>query len=129
MGERFKARLGGERVSLLRQTAGWAAVLLGYYIFTQLTGLYIPCVFREITGLKCPGCGVSHMLVKMSRLDFSGAFEENQLLFFMLPALCALLAVKIIFLPRWLSGSSRVFSAIMWCCIAAALVFAVARNL
>ena len=41
-----------------------AALLLGaaYFVFVKLTGLYIPCVFRTVTGFRCPGCGVSHML-------------------------------------------------------------------
>lgn len=126
--KRLRERLGNERAWWLRQICVCAAVLVGYYIFTQLTGIYIPCVFRKVTGLKCPGCGVSHMLVKMLHFDFRGAYAENQLLFFMLPALFLLLAVKIIFLPKWLRSDSRVLAAIMFVCIAAAVVFGVARN-
>ncbi len=60
---------------------------LVYYVFVTLTGLYIPCVFRLITGWKCPGCGVSHMLVALLRLDFKGAFSENPFAFLLLPFL------------------------------------------
>ena len=60
---------------------------LFYYTFVTLTGLYIPCIFRFITGWKCPGCGVSHMLVALLRLDFAGAFSENPFAFVLLPFL------------------------------------------
>lgn len=43
------------------RTAGIFFLLgLAYYIVTQLTPLRIPCLFQKITGLACPGCGISH---------------------------------------------------------------------
>ena len=27
-----------------------------YFIVNKYTGYFIPCLFREITGYKCPGC-------------------------------------------------------------------------
>jgi len=49
-----------------------------YYLIVSFTGFAIPCVFRKITGLYCPGCGVTGMLTHIVRLDFKGAFECNQ---------------------------------------------------
>ena len=62
-------------------------LLLGisYYIFVTITGVGIPCVFRLITGYKCPGCGISHMFIKLFHLDFIGAFHENEFVFILLP--------------------------------------------
>lgn len=41
-----------------------AAFLLALAIIYLLAGIffgfYIPCPFRTLTGLKCPGCGMSH---------------------------------------------------------------------
>ena len=37
-----------------------AAVISGgcaYAAFYRITGIGIPCLFRLITGFKCPGCG------------------------------------------------------------------------
>ena len=56
-----------------------------YYIFVSLTGLYIPCIFRLITGLKCPGCGISHMLVNLAHFRVAEAFAENPFAFVLLP--------------------------------------------
>ena len=51
-----------------------------YYAFIRLTGFYVPCIFRLITGLKCPGCGVSTMCVALLQLDFEGAYTANPFL-------------------------------------------------
>lgn len=33
-----------------------------------------PCVFRSITGIPCPGCGLSRAWLAVLRLDFGTAF-------------------------------------------------------
>ena len=37
-----------------------------YYLLIQFTPLRIPCFFRTVTGLQCPGCGVSHYSSRFS---------------------------------------------------------------
>ena len=63
-----------------------AAGLL-YYAFVSLTGLYIPCIFRLLTGWKCPGCGVSHLIVHLVHFEIAAAFFENPFVFVLLPLL------------------------------------------
>ena len=60
-----------------------------YLIWVRVTGRYLPCVFRTVTGLKCPGCGISHMMTALVRLDFAGAWAENPFLLVTLPFLGA----------------------------------------
>ena len=45
----------------------------------------IPCPFHFITGLYCPGCGITRMIKSILKLDFYQAFRYNQLLFILLP--------------------------------------------
>ncbi len=75
---------------------GAALILAGcaYAVFVTCTGLSVPCPFRLITGLKCPGCGVTHMLLDAARFDFAGAFRANRVLFCALPLLAALLCAR-----------------------------------
>ena len=72
-----------------------AAILLGagllYALWINITGLAIPCVFRLITGLYCPGCGVTTLCLSLLRLDFSAAWEANAVLLLSLPFLALLL--------------------------------------
>lgn len=51
---------------------GMAGLLYG--IFVSYTGLAIPCLFRKVTGLLCPGCGVTGMCVALLHLNWKGAF-------------------------------------------------------
>jgi hypothetical protein len=56
-------------------------VLFVYYIFTQLTGIGIPCIFHKITGLDCPGCGNSRALVALSHFEVKKAADHNLFIF------------------------------------------------
>lgn len=64
-------------------------VLLGigilYFILGKLTGIYIPCFIHEVTGLYCPGCGISRMIINLCHLNFEKAYYCNQLLFISTP--------------------------------------------
>jgi hypothetical protein len=54
---------------------------LAYYLFVSLTNIGIPCLFRLVTGLQCPGCGISRMLIALVRLDLVSAFRCNPAVF------------------------------------------------
>ena len=68
------------------------AILTGllYIVVTSILGYGIPCIFRTITGLQCPGCGVSRMLSSMIKLNFKDAFEYHPVLFISLPFLAVI---------------------------------------
>lgn len=55
-----------------------------YGMFAKYTGLAIPCPIYTVTGLKCPGCGVTRMCMALMELDFYGAFRCNPMLFLLL---------------------------------------------
>lgn len=112
------------------KTAGIVAALgLGYYILTRLTPFRIPCVFQKITGLACPGCGVTHFCMRLLQLDFSGAARENLALTVLLPVWMGALLIRVIWHPRWLQKNSRGEKILLWGSIAVLLVFGVVRNL
>lgn len=87
------------RKKLLISAAITVAVLLSYYVFVRLTGVGIPCVFHLVTRLKCPGCGISRMLLALAKLDFRTAFVENRFLLLSLPFLGFELVFE--FLRKW----------------------------
>lgn len=55
-----------------------------YGIFVKYMGLAIPCPIYTVTGLKCPGCGVTRMCIALMQLDFHGAFLCHPMLFLLL---------------------------------------------
>lgn len=108
-----------------------AAIIIGYTyaIFVNVTGWAIPCVFHRITGLKCPGCGVTRMCLAIIRFDIAEAFRSNQMLFILLPVLLIIFGnytIGYIKTGRWFL--SKGYTALTYICIGLLLLYAVYRN-
>ena len=76
-----KAKIRAARLLILKIYAWVLGIGGSYYLWLRLTGLGIPCAFHEVTGLSCPGCGVSRMCLSLLRLDFASAFRFNPCIF------------------------------------------------
>ena len=48
--------------------------------------LHIPCPIVWLTGVSCPGCGITRACLSLCRLDFAKALYYNPSIFFVLPA-------------------------------------------
>ena len=68
---------------------GLLLIFIAYYIINKKTGFYIPCIFHEITGLDCPGCGITRCLFYLINLNIIDAFKVNPLVFILLPFIIA----------------------------------------
>ena len=65
---------------------GIAAVV--YYNFDpELNKLFTPCLFKAITGYKCPGCGTQRAIYHLLHFDVVNAFFKNPMLVLVLPYL------------------------------------------
>jgi hypothetical protein len=42
------------------------------------------CPFKALTGIPCPGCGMTRALISMTKGDFHAAFRHNPFSFFLL---------------------------------------------
>lgn len=56
-----------------------------YLIIGEHFSLYIDCPIKKLTGLYCPGCGITRMFFSILQLDFYQAFRYNPLVFISLP--------------------------------------------
>jgi ACR3 family arsenite efflux pump ArsB len=45
----------------------------------------IPCLWKSIFGITCPGCGLTTAFINLIKLDFKNALESNVLIFLILP--------------------------------------------
>lgn len=109
-----------------------AAGVLGciYAVFVEAAGWALPCLFHSITGLACPGCGVTRMCLSIIHLDFEAAFLSNQMLFLLLPVLFYLFGsytLGYVKTGRWMQ--SRVQTVLTYICIGLLLVYFVYRNI
>ena len=53
------------------------------------------CIYKNLTGHECFGCGTTRSLVAISQLEFSKAFAFNRLVVIILPLLF------IVWIKRW----------------------------
>ena len=109
---------------------GLLAVGILYAAFVGVTGMGIPCVFRLITGFKCPGCGVSHMCMSLLRLDFKSAWRANPAIMALLPLGAAVAAdMTVRYVRNGTSRPDRFSNAAMIFMLVVLLAFGVVRNL
>jgi hypothetical protein len=66
------------RLGLIWGAIALAAALLAP-LATPLASLLPVCVFRDLTGLPCPGCGTAHAALALARLDLPHAIAFNPL--------------------------------------------------
>lgn len=107
-------------------------VLLGlaYALFIQCTGLGIPCVFRLVTGYRCPGCGMTHAAMALIHGQPKIAFRENPLSLSVMPLLLFYGAYRAEVYIRTARTDFRkweiVFLGVLWVVV---LLFWLLRNL
>lgn len=113
--------------------AGLGAVLMGVWLLrtfdpNAVGSLFPSCVFHDLTGWFCPGCGITRALHALVHFDFARAVAMNALLVVSLPVLALMAAQSFTdksLLPRVIARV--VFDGRWW--IGALLVFGVLRNL
>lgn len=80
----------------------------------------IGCVFRSVTGIPCPTCGITRATFSLLRLDLQGAFDNHPLVFFAYPYLFFLFHYGAGFVQRLkpavrtaiLAGGAGLFAAV-----------------
>lgn len=70
---------------------GAAALIALWYGLHAATGFMPRCLFRELTGWKCPGCGSQTALMALIDGNPAGAFRANPAIPFYLLYLAAIL--------------------------------------
>lgn len=75
-------------------------LVLGYGFFYLFTGHGLPCIFHELTGLFCPGCGVSRMIISFIKLDFYQSFRYNPLIFVIGPVVGLIFLLEFIYYSK-----------------------------
>ena len=108
------------------------AVLIGgaIFFFNPATHKFYPvCTFHKLTGLNCPGCGMTRAFYALLHGNFSTALRDNALLVL---ALSGLAVRGVWFAVKKLGGrpGGEFFPAkFLWPLLGVALVFTVLRNL
>ena len=110
---------------------GLPAIFLLLVLYERRGGQGVPCLFYELTGLYCPGCGSGRSIVALLQGRYWEAFRQNVLLYPMgVPALLVLLHeyVRLVF-PRLKLKPISVPQPVAVGCAAVLFLFAVLRNI
>ena len=92
-------------------------------------GFYPICLFHQITGLNCPGCGATRALYALVHGNLATAMRDNALLVCALAGL--ILRVGWVVITKGTSVPAGEFfpAKLLWLALVVTLVFAVLRNL
>jgi len=71
-----------------------AVVLAGYYMLEPESGVYPRCLFRQVTGLECPGCGSQRAIHALLHGRVAEAWSYNALLLMEIPLIGLLVAAQ-----------------------------------
>lgn len=100
------------------------------FLFDPATHRFYPlCLFHALTGLNCPGCGMTRALYALLHGNIRLALKDNALFVLALTAAAIwftwFIFRKLNHQPTTLNFSTKK----MWALLAVALIFAVVRNL
>ena len=114
-------------VVLVASALGVGAVV--FFFNPSTHGFYPVCTFHQLTGLNCPGCGMTRGLYALLHGNFQAALRDNALFVGLLAAAAlrgAWLGVKKI---RRQPTGQFVPAKFVWLLLVVAVVFTVLRNL
>lgn len=100
-----------------------------YAVFVNATGKGIPCIFNSLTGLKCPGCGMTRMCLSILKLDFRSAWQYNPAVFSVLPLLAvAFFDMAVRYVKTGTKKPDKPATALLTFSAAVLVVFGIVRN-
>ena len=82
------------------------------------------CPIKAITGLECPGCGITRMFVALFHGNIYQAFRYNPLVFIELPIL-----IILILLYKFNKKSRKVVNILFVILLVITIVYGVLRNI
>ena len=112
----------------IRQIYMWVlGIGIGYWLWLQITGIGIPCILWERTGLLCPGCGTSRMFLSLIRGDLAAAWGYNWLVLCLLILWNAIAALCYWGKPGFFRNPKFLFTA-GYLTFAGLILFGILRN-
>ena len=127
-------RLNAEQKNRLNKTLKNCGIflLVGglYFVFVKIVGFGIPCFFNLVTGLHCPGCGISRMFISLASLNFKTAFQYNAYVMSVGPiaAICVL-RHYIKYILNGTQKSDKFETVLLIIALILAIAFGVLRNI
>ena len=117
-------------MKVTRKKIAISIIAIIFLLLVVLKIIKVPCIFHEITGLYCPGCGITRMIISILNLDFYQAFRYNPLVFILSPLLILIVSNEIYcYLFDKDNKLDKKFSKLLIFLVILFLVFGVLRNI
>lgn len=101
-----------------------------YAWWCQVSHWHIPCIFHKITGLYCPGCGITRMCLALLNGDLKTAFNSNPAIFTLAPVGLLLgLRITYHYIKTGNMQLSKYQTVILWVIVVILVIFGIVRNI
>ena len=102
-------------------------IFLIYAVLIIKFDIGIPCIFYEVTGLYCPGCGITRLCVSLFEGDLYQAFRYNPIIFIDVPIIFILFVLDILFKDKKII--KKITNVLIIILIVITVIFGVLRNI
>lgn len=93
-------------------------------ILVLMERIAIPCIFNKVTGLYCPGCGITRAIRAGLKGNISESFHNNVLLYTVIPVL----GINEIIYRLTDRKYKKAYNITLILLLISALIFAILRN-
>ena len=100
---------------------------IAYFLLVKYTSFSLPCPFRYLSGYKCPGCGITTMLLALAEGNLQAAREAHLFLFYTWPWL-TLLLIAFYSNTHPPHGRPKIYNFLLCLYLLACILFGVYRN-
>ncbi len=124
----MKIKFNEEKINSSIKLISILLILLVIFLYlNHKFSFFIPCIFHKITGLWCPGCGITRMIISILKLNFYQAFRYNPLLFILTPFF---IIYGVTYYINWLQNKEFKLPKIIWnILLVIAIIFMILRNI
>lgn len=118
-----------EHRDIVHTGAVFLAAGILYLIVVMLTPVRVPCMLHLLTGLYCPGCGISRFFMELVHFRILSAMRQNLAVAILLPVWSVIGIIEFWFNPKLFSRGSRFLNVLTWGSVAVLVIFGLLRNI